>query len=203
MQAHLDFKNEEKGYKNKRLSQEIGIAVAKTTFNDMLNINFQGFMFSWEDTDLLERSKDNLFVHFSSTPKNLEELENIAFQAALIEFSNLKESYNKELPVRVFNDEECMLHLTIMTTKHFLMGKEIDFYHREEHKKIKNFDSIWKDKFVEEYNVKELKKLAIERFNEIVKIKKISETVQANALKEIDLYWDGITNLKEALYSSK
>lgn len=201
MKEHIKI-TKSKGYKNKLIAQEVGIAVAKNTFKDMLNVDFQGFMFSWDSYTLLDLSKTQLFLYFKSEPKNLDELKVIAFDSALIEFSNLKESYGAALPVRIFDDEELLHNLKKMTTRDFLMGREIDFYHREEHKKIKNFDSIWKDKFIEEHSVEDLKKLAVKRLEEIADIKKINANVKSAAMKEIENYWSGITNLKDALYSS-
>lgn len=201
MKDHIKIQKS-KGYKNKLIAQEVGVNVAKDTFSDMLNVDFQGFMFSWDSCTLLDLAKTQLFLYFKSKPKNLEELEAISFDSALIEFSNLKESYGEELPIRTFDDDETLHHLKKMTTRDFLMGREVDFYHREEHKKIKNFDSIWKDKFVEEYSVDDLKKLALKRLDEIVDFKKIDSNVKSVAIREIETYWNGMTNLKDSLYSS-
>lgn len=200
MNSHIVI-NREKGYKNKRIAQNVGIAVAKTAFNMMIDPNFRSFMVSWDNPILLDRAGDDLFIYFSSNPKNLDELKVISSDAAHIEFEILKASYNGELPVSTFTDSEVIDTVTSITTKNFLMGIQVDFY--DENRKVENIDVVWKDLFVARYSTNDLLALTNQRAHEIFLEKSVSQENQAIILTNIETFWNNITDLKSELYSSR
>lgn len=199
MKSHIVI-NRGKGYKNKRIAQSIGISVAKTSFNMMIDPEFSSFMASWDNPILLDRAGDDLFLYFQNNPKNLDELKTIAIDAAKIEFERLKESYAGELPVRTFTDGEIIETVTSITTKNFLMGIQVDFY--DVNRKLDNIDKLWKDLFVSQYSVNDLLTLGKQRAHEIFLEKDVSQENQKIILNNIEMFWNGITNLKSKLYSS-
>lgn len=200
MQSHIVI-NRGKGYKNKRIAQNIGMAVAKTSFNMMIDTEFRSFMVSWDKPVLLDRAGDDLFLYFPKSPKNLDELKTIAAEAAQIEFERLKASHDGELPVSTFTDSEIIETVTSITTKNFLMGIQVDFY--DVNRKLDNIDNLWKDLFVAQYSVNDLLVLAKQRANEIFLEKNVSQENQKAVLTNIETFWNGITNLKSKLYSSR
>lgn len=200
MQSHIVI-NRGKGYKNKRIAQNIGMAVAKTSFKMMIDTEFRSFMVSWDKPVLLDRAGDDLFLYFPNSPKNLDELKTIASEAAQIEFEHLKASHEGELPVNTFTDSEIIETVTSITTKNFLMGIQVDFY--DVNRKLDNIDKLWKDLFVAQYSVNDLLTLAKQRAHEIFLEKTVSQENQKAILTNIETFWNGITNLKSKLYSSR
>lgn len=200
MQSHIVI-NRGKGYKNKRIAQNIGMAVAKTSFKMMIDTEFRSFMVSWDKPVLLDRAGDDLFLYFPNSPKNLDELKTIASEAAQIEFEHLKASHEGELPVSTFTDSEIIETVTSITTKNFLMGIQVDFY--DANRKLDNIDKLWKDLFVAQYSVNDLLILAKQRAHEIFLEKTVSQENQKAILTNIETFWNGITNLKSKLYSSR
>lgn len=200
MKSHIVI-SRAKGYKNKRIAQNIGMAVAKTSFNMMIDTEFRSFMVSWDKPVLLDRAGDDLFLYFPNIPKNLDELKTIAAEAAQIEFERLKASHDGELPVRTFTDSEIIETVTSITTKNFLMSIQVDFY--DVNRKLDNIDNIWKDLFVAQYSVNDLLTLAKQRAHEIFLEKNISQDNQKAILNNIEMFWNAITDLKSKLYSSR
>lgn len=200
MNSHIVI-NREKGYKNKRTAQNVGIAVAKTSFNMMIDPDFRSFMVSWDKPILLDRAGEDLFIYFTNSPKNLDELKSIASDSAKVEFEILKASYNGELPVSKFTDTEIIETVTSITTKNFLMGIQVDFY--DENRKLENIDNVWKDLFVARYSINDLLTLANQRAHEVFLEKSISQENQAAILVNIETFWHKITDLKSKLYSSR
>ena len=200
MKSHIVI-NRGKGYKNKRIAQNVGIAVAKTAFEMMIDTDFRSFMVSWDKPVLLDRAGDDVFLYFPNNPKNLDELKTIAAEAAQIEFEHLKASYEGELPVSTFTDSEIIETVTSITTKNFLMGIQVDFY--DVNRKLDNIDNLWKDLFVAQYSVNDLLTLAKQRAHEIFLEKTDSQENQKAVLTNIETFWNGITNLKSKLYSSR
>lgn len=200
MKSHVVI-NREKGYKNKRIAQSVGIAVAKTAFKMMLDIKNQAFMVSWDKPFMLDRAGSDLFLYFGKPPKNVEELKVIANDAAHIEFENLKDSYDGELPVRKYSDSEIIETISALTTKNFLMSKQMDFY--ADYRKIENIDNIWKDMFVEQYSVDTLMVLAKQRAQEIFNEKSVTSENQKAVLINLEAFWSSVSDLKAELYSSR
>lgn len=200
MKSHIVI-NRGKGYKNKRIAQNVGIAVAKTAFEMMIDTDFRSFMVSWDKPVLLDRAGDDVFLYFPNNPKNLDELKTIAAEASQIEFEHLKASYEGELPVSTFTDSEIIETVTSITTKNFLMGIQVDFY--DVNRKLDNIDNLWKDLFVAQYSVNDLLTLAKQRAHEIFLEKTVSQENQKAVLTNIETFWNGITNLKSKLYSSR
>jgi len=200
MNSHIVI-NREKGYKNKRTAQNVGIAVANTAFNMMIDPEFRSFMVSWDNPILLDRAGDDLFIYFQKSPKNLDELKAIASESAKIEFEILKSSYNGELPVSTFTDDEIIETVTSLTTKNFLMGLQVDFY--DEHRKLEDIDNVWKDLFVARYSTNDLLALANQRAQDVFLEKSVSKENQKAILTNIETFWTDITDLKSTLYSSR
>ena len=200
MKSHMVI-NREKGYKNKRIAQSVGIAVAKTAFEMMLDVKNQAFMVSWDKPFMLDRAGSDLFLYFGKPPKNVEELKVIANDAAHIEFENLKAAYDGELPVRKYEDSEIIDTVTSLTTKNFLMSKQMDFY--ADHRKVDDIDNIWKSMFVEHYSVDSLMALAKQRAQKIFDEKSVTVANQTVILSNLETYWAELTDLKSALYSSR
>lgn len=199
MKSHIVI-NRSKGYKNKRIAQNIGIAVAKTAFKMMIDTEFRSFMVSWDKPILLDRAGEDLFIYFPNSPKNLDELKTISSEAAQIEFDILKSSYDGDLPVRFFTDSEIIDTVTSLTTNNFLMGIQIDFY--DENRKLDNIDSIWMDLFVAQYSVNDLLTLAKQRAEEVFLEKLVTDTNQKAILTNVETFWNNIIDLKSKLYSS-
>lgn len=112
---------------NERLAQELGITSANTMFKDFQNVNYQGFVFSWDETfgELVAKMcSGSLFMYYPEKPENYESLQAIASEAALIEANNLVKSAKGKLPVAKMNKEEI-----IKLSKHFFFR----FYHTLEH----------------------------------------------------------------------
>lgn len=185
MQSHIVI-NRGKGYKNKRIAQNIGMAVAKTSFKMMIDTEFRSFMVSWDKPVLLDRAGDDLFLYFTKSPKNLDELKTIAAEAAQIEFEHLKAAHNGELPVSIFTDSEIIDTVTSITTKNFLMGLQVDFY--DVNRKLDNIDNLWKDLFVAQYSVNDLLTLAKQRAHEIFLEKTVSQDNQKAILNNIEIF---------------
>lgn len=200
MKSHIVI-TKGKGYKNKLIAQNVGIAVANTSFKMMLDVKMQAFMNSWDDPILLKRAGDDLFIYFRNNPKNLEELKSIANEAAYIEFENLKESHVGELPVRIYSDDEIVDTITSLATDRFLLLRSVEFYRDNE--KVIDIDSKWKDLFVQHYTVANLSDMSKIRANEIFEEKSVSETNRSTVLKNIDSFWNNVTDLKSELYSSR
>lgn len=131
----------------------------------------------------------------------MDELKAIASEAAQIEFEILKASYNGELPVSTFTDDEIVDTVTSLTTKNFLMGLQVDFY--DEHRKLEDIDNVWKDLFVDRYSINDMLALANQRAQDVFIEKSVSKENQKAILTNIDTFWYGITDLKSKLYSSR
>lgn len=200
MKSHIVIKKG-KGYKNKLIAQNVGIAVANNSFKMMLDVKMQSFMNSWDDPVLLKRAGDDMFLYFRSNPKNLEELKAIAKEAAYIEFENLKESHVGKLPVRIYSDDEIVDTITSLSTDRFLLLRSMEFYRDNE--KVIDIDSKWKDLFVQQYTVAKLSDMSKIRANQIFEEKNVSEINRSTVLKNIDSFWNNVTDLKSELYSSR
>lgn len=97
MKEHLVI-TKAKGYKNKLIAQEFGIAIAQEYFEDNLNPENQSLLFSWDKKD--DFRVKSLAIHFRKAPNNMDELFAIAQESAKIEFFNLKEKHVGNLPKR-------------------------------------------------------------------------------------------------------
>jgi hypothetical protein len=128
-----------KGSKNINMARNVGIAIAKSRFEDVLDPEMQGFMFSWDD-ERIPMVESNLFLFYRAIPKNLDELKTIAHDAARIEFNNLKEEYLKtheKLPIRVFSDEESISRFVSLLTKDHLWLSQSSFHSEKEKQGVK------------------------------------------------------------------
>lgn len=199
MKFHVIIKKEA-GHKNKLIAQNVGIAVANTTFEMLLDISNHSFLTSWEQPYLLNRAGNDLFMYYGNSPKNLDELKSIANEAAVIEFENLKAAYKGELPVKKFTDSEVVSVVTHLTTVNFLSFMTVQFF--AENKTVKSINKVWKDLFVQKHTTDSLLELANKRAMDIFKEKSVSVQNQETVLKNIEYFWTNIKDLKEKLYSS-
>ncbi len=90
---------------NKKVAIEHGQFYAKSTFKDMLNVNFQGESFSWDDFPKMFAGicAATLFTSYGKTPKNIKELEVLAVEALMKQGQKEKEEYLKtqKLPLKI------------------------------------------------------------------------------------------------------
>ena len=89
---------------NHEKAVELGRNFANTMFKDMLNVNFQGQSFDWDNFPSMfsETCAATLFTTYRKNPKNIEELERVAKESFMKEGMRIKEEYKKtsELPVK-------------------------------------------------------------------------------------------------------
>lgn len=201
MKEHLLIPKE-KGYKNKLIAQEFGIIVAQEYFEDNLEPENQSLLFSWEKTD--DFRIQSLWMHFRNQPKNIDELFTIAQESAKIEFSNLKEKYGKNLPLKEINDEFAISAAThICTTGFFMIHQNRIFKQIENESDFQTARITFKDRYLEMFSIKDLKKLSIEKFSNISDAKKFNINIQKNVLNNIDDYWSAFKNLEHEMYELK
>lgn len=88
---------------NQETAVEFGKSFARTTFNDMLNVNYQGPTFDWNNSKMFEGiCAASLFTTYVEIPENIKELEQVAVESLVKEWDVLKEEYlekNGALPV--------------------------------------------------------------------------------------------------------
>lgn len=82
---------------------EIGQRFANTMFKDMLNLNFQGPNFDWNNFPKMFAGicAASLFTAYPKVPKNIKDLETVAMESFNKEGERLKVEYQKTdtLPV--------------------------------------------------------------------------------------------------------
>lgn len=194
-----------KGSKNINMARNVGIAIAKSYFEDMLDSEMQGFMFSWNG-ERIPMVESNLFMYYSNTPKNLDELEIIAHDAAKVEFNNLKEEYlntHEKLPLNVFSDEESISSFVSLLTRNHISLSQSKFYAEKEKAGIKITQENWKTFYLDEITVETLRESAIKRSEKAFSQKNTSDIVKDEVIKQVNSYYDNITNLESMLYSSR
>lgn len=189
MKEHLVF-DKDKNYENEVKAQKYGISFAQNMFKNMLNKEFQGFMFSWDDTSILETAKYSLFTSFEEEPENIKELEEITFQSAVIEFDNLKESFDGDLPLAVFSEEETIDILTSMFTKAFVLKRQREFYSKKKEEGVVNLDNKWEALFAQECPSVHLRLDAIKEMESIADKKRLSDEVKEILFNKVSLFWN-------------
>lgn len=200
MQEHIIYQdtynqngNKTKEGKNRQFSQQIGISYSTRMFEEMLDVKNQGINFTWEtfQESVARLVTSSLFLSFSHTPKNIEELKNIAALAAKIEWANKVEEYSKDniLPIREKTKEEYIAYAMEQATFSFYLEKEREssreYFNRDDYDK--------KQKFFESINIEQYKKEAFEVFcNKISKYienKNTVEIYQLEIYKKIDILY--------------
>lgn len=193
---HIEIKKE-KGYKNKKIAQSVGIAIAKSTFELMNEPKYQGFNFDWKSYDgHISRAESDLFIYYTTKPKNIQELKDIAAQSAKIEWNNLLEANKNNLTVISYSKEETIDNILKICTDSFIKLKQVEFYAKQSSNKVKNIEQNWKQLFVEEYSVKKLLEEASLKAESIYLTKNVSEEIQVEINKEIENYYNSIEDLK-------
>lgn len=191
------------GSKNKNIAHNFGIAFAQRWFKDMQNVSYQGFMFDWNEP-LGDIVTTTLRMHYPKDPKNIEELNKIADSAANIEYSNLKEAYEGELPVKQHSEEDIISNVTDMSTGSFLFLTQTKFYWELFDKKVEDLDNVWKQKYLDENSIESLKQKAVNRIDEILVKKHCSSNLaKAQIVKNVINFYDNIDNLEDTLYQGK
>lgn len=204
MKAHLPVAKG-KGSKNINMARNVGIAIAKSRFEDMLDPEMQGFMFSWND-ERIPMVESNLFLYYSSIPKNLDELKIIAHDAAKLEFNILKEEYLKtheKLPVNVFSDKESISSFVSLLTRNHVLLSQSKFYAEKEKAGLNITQENWKTFYLDEITIESLRQSAIQRAENSFREKNTSDIVKEEVMKQVNIYYDNITDLESMLYSSR
>lgn len=108
MKAHSIFNTA-----HEQLSQEVGIAVARSMFKDMLNTSYQSFLFSWTTfgTVVASMASNKLFMYFGEQPENYKDLQSITAETSKIEWDLLVANASEPLPVATFTVEQTINHL--------------------------------------------------------------------------------------------
>lgn len=108
MKAHYIFSTA-----HEQLSQEVGIAVARSMFKDMLNTSYQSFLFSWNTFGSLVAgmASNKLFMYFGDRPENYKDLQAITAETSKIEWDLLVVNATEPLPVATFTVEQTINHL--------------------------------------------------------------------------------------------
>ena len=121
---------------HEQLSQEVGIAVARSMFKDMLNTAYQSFTFSWDTFGVVVASmaSNKLFMYFGDCPENYKELQAITAETSKIEWDILVANATKPLPVATFTVEQMIDHLK----QHFhsfysILERDFEQQYLEEH----------------------------------------------------------------------
>lgn len=193
---HIEIKKE-KGYKNKKIAQSVGIAIAKSTFELMNEPKYQGFNFDWKSYDgHISRAESDLFIYYTTKPKNIQELKDIAAQSAKIEWNNLLEANKNNLTVISYSKEETIDNILKICTDSFIKLKQVEFYAKQSSNKVKNIEKNWKQLFVEQYSVKKLLEDASLKAESIYLTKNVSEDIQVEINKKIENYYNSIEDLK-------
>lgn len=191
MQKHSEIKKSA-GYKNKLMAQQFGIEVAKDWFDEMLDVDNQGFRFCWEAPTRIA----SLSLCYKHTPKNYEELKAIALEAINVEFSNLKESYVGELPTRTYTEQEVIDRSVSYATKSAVNLFQLDFYKQlvgvstEDSRKL----------FMEKNSLDDLRNFGREKVEQLSKEKNYTATLKDVILEKVDSYYDKIDNLESVMY---
>lgn len=156
-----------KGAENKQIAQEVGIKFAHRFFKMYLeqDITEQPFNFNWKTygESVKKLAESSLFGTYQKQPKNIKELEQLAGEAAALEWLLLVESTHN-LPIRVFTTEEKIEQISELATKHLLMFLEINFFHSLDKKSQKT----WKKSYKQIYTKEKKIELALEKMNELV-----------------------------------
>ena len=193
---HIEIKKE-KGYKNKKIAQSVGIAIAKSTFELMNEPRYQGFNFDWKSYDgHISRAESDLFLYYNKKPKNIQELKDIAANSAKIEWNNLLDANKNNLTVISYSKEETIDNILKICTDSFIKLKQVEFYAKQSSNKVKNIEQIWKQLLVEEYSVRKLLEEASLKAESIYLTKNVSEDIQVEINKKIENYYNSIEDLK-------
>ena len=133
---------------HEQLSQEVGIAVARSMFKDMLNTAYQSFTFSWETFGnvVASMASNKLFMYFGDRPENYKELQAITAETSKIEWDILVANDTEQLPVATFTVEQMINHLK----QHFhsfysILERDFEQQYLEDHPNSTDLD--WKVAF--------------------------------------------------------
>jgi hypothetical protein len=190
---HLEFPdefndkgNKTHGAKNKKMAQDCGIKFARKFFESMKDVSHQSTTFSWNTyaeglRGIVEASVYGMYRHL---PKNIDELEKIASDAAVIEWSILV-SEHPDLPVRTVTTQEKIHALSQLATSSFLRIQEVDFYHDELPKKDQNehWKTLYDLKYPKEDNIKK----SLSKMHDYVE-KNCSEEEKELVIKEVTAF---------------
>lgn len=94
--------------KDEQLAQEVGIAVARSMFNDHKDPKYQTFLFSWATfgSVVSNMASSKLFMYFTIRPVNYAEMQAVTSAAALTEWEILVSNSSDPLPVATFTVDE-------------------------------------------------------------------------------------------------
>lgn len=178
--------------KNLILAKNVGKAYGKSYFNDMLDVNMQGFSFSWDNPSLY-MIRNNLKLYFTKIPLNIEELEEAAYNSAFSTFSELKESYEGVLPVKTYTDEEIVRLIVDISTVKLVQLSESEFFTKNKNIiKDKDLNNIWKKEYLKIYNNNVLLKMSKEKIQSLFVIKDVKDSLQLEVISRVNDYFKKI-----------
>lgn len=184
--------------KNKLKAQKVGIYAANESFKKSLKD--RDFLFSWDDDPVtLLINLDELHFHYSPVPKDIDSLRVIARESCLIEYSNLKEQYNKPLPVSTFNDEQIFDSFVYAATHELLIDRKKNNFSSF----LKNFSAFdgmsLPEVVAQSYPVEDLKKEAALKLKKLFDKKSVSTELQEKIRNTVHNFWENfniLPNLK-------
>lgn len=185
MQNHLTIDGRSK---NKLIAQKVGIQAAQESFKKSLKIRSP--LFSWHDEPVtLPSVLSELAMHYSKVPSDLASLQEIVKTSCLIEYANLKEQYNKPLPVSTFNDDQIFACFVDAATHELLKDRKKSNF-SSFLKNFGKFDGMSLPEVVaQSYPVDDLKKQATLVLENLFDKKSVSTELQERIRNAVDNFW--------------
>ncbi len=190
-----------KGYKNKIMAQNVGIAIAKGDFDMFFQKENRGFAFDWHTYyGHINRAEKNLFMYFKDNIKNMQELQAIAKEAAKIEWNNLLEENKDNLPVDQFSDSEIVSKTISLATDSVVKLSQVNFYAELSNQYQINVDDIWKEEYLKKYKIQDLIEMSHKKAIEIFNLKNVSENNQRDIKIGILEFYINNHSVKDLLF---
>lgn len=184
MKSHVifDFRS-----KNKRIAQEAGVKAARESFQ--LGLKTKDFLFSWDDEPYkLPIMLEGFTLYYGKIPKDIAALKQIAQEACLIEYSNLKESYG-QLPVVNFTDDEIFSSVYQAATQTVVQErKRNNFSSFLMNQGMSNLNSL-QDIIAASYPIPELIKESTAKMEKIFADNHVDPLLQKRIAKEVENFW--------------
>jgi hypothetical protein len=174
--------------KNKIIAQKVGIQAAQESFKKSLKIRSP--LFSWHDEPvMLPIVLSELAMHYTKVPIDLTSLQEIVKTSCLIEYANLKEQYNKPLPVSTFNDDQIFASFVDAATHELLKERKKNNFSNF----LKNFGSFdgmsLPEVVAQSYPVDDLKQQATMTLEKLFEKKSVSIELQESIRNAVDNFW--------------
>lgn len=199
MKEHTIFKG--KDAENKNIAYSCGMKYAKKEFEYHLEIENQLFHFKWTNpvNDII---KGTVCLQWPGKRiDNIDELSDIAYQAAEIEFAILKESYINEhgsLPEKYYLDEE-LIEKIVYNAKYLYPIYSINVFRSKMYEKSIFDADILNELYLEQNSQEELVQGAIESARESCQIKEIRLDLEEKIIQKIVNYYNDFSTLAECV----